>query len=532
MAKSVPDRIHADLLAWRAKLLRYETKEAQRVQRAYLYHFKDLEQAVRDAVSGRATAAEVMPKVQAVLAEASRWVAEHLEDELTTLLAADYEKVTMILAEHWPGGLQRVAEAKGIDSKIPNVLYKPMRRKDAEAIVFGKVKGKNWKARIDKISPTRAKKVRATIAHGISKGQGMAPIARSVRKQMKMAGYEASRLVRTEVQRVTTSAAEAAYQANKDIIKALLYTATFDTRTCEVCGDLDGTEWNIEDNTKPVVPQHPNCRCLYLPVTKTFKELGLKGPDLSTTERASLKGYTKRRTWSQYVATLNKSQLAEIFGPQKVAQHSVKELLGQKHAAKLGDLDKGVAKHAQATKAAKDKRLAGPRWRGSLTRAEREAIKDWKYTAYESIVKTELQGKPMRGWMADTVRNMDQALIRAKPYTGETFRGLSFSSRAKYERFRKQVSRKGYRFKAHTATSQKQSVARAFAAEDSYGAVLHIRSKSGVDITRIDGFRGEQEVLFRPGAKFRVVEVVERMPEKKWFHTWQPRKLEVHLQEI
>jgi len=84
----------------------------------------------------------------------------------------------------------------------------------------------------------------------------------------------AETLVRTAVAHVNAQAREAIYAANDDLIKGYQYVAALDTITCLICGPLDGKEYT-KDETRPSVPQHYNCRCAYVPITKSFKEMGI-----------------------------------------------------------------------------------------------------------------------------------------------------------------------------------------------------------------------------------------------------------------
>jgi len=57
-----------------------------------------------------------------------------------------------------------------------------------------------------------------------------------------------------------------------DVIKSIRLSCALDERTCLKCLELDGTE------APPKLPIHEGCRCVTVPVTKTWKELGVKHP--------------------------------------------------------------------------------------------------------------------------------------------------------------------------------------------------------------------------------------------------------------
>lgn len=85
---------------------------------------------------------------------------------------------------------------------------------------------------------------------------------------------EAATLVRTYVQSANTGAQEAVYKQNEDIIRGYKRVETLDNHTCRICALMDGAKYGLHEK-KPDLPAHPNCRGVYLPLLKSFRELGL-----------------------------------------------------------------------------------------------------------------------------------------------------------------------------------------------------------------------------------------------------------------
>lgn len=85
----------------------------------------------------------------------------------------------------------------------------------------------------------------------------------------------AERIVRTGIMHTMNTAREELYRQNADLLKGVQYVATLDTGTCIVCGELDGKVYPLQE-ARPHPPMHPNCRCIYVPVTKSWEELGSK----------------------------------------------------------------------------------------------------------------------------------------------------------------------------------------------------------------------------------------------------------------
>lgn len=88
--------------------------------------------------------------------------------------------------------------------------------------------------------------------------------AKLIKDKFNMSAYNSSRLVQTEVCRVQS-------QASHDIgvsmgVTQQMYSATLESNTCSECGGFDGTLYDIDDDSRPEIPEHPNCRCCWVSV--------------------------------------------------------------------------------------------------------------------------------------------------------------------------------------------------------------------------------------------------------------------------
>lgn len=73
--------------------------------------------------------------------------------------------------------------------------------------------------------------------------------------------YRAKREARTTITQTANEAHKEAYKKHK--VKKFQFVATFDERTCPVCGQLDGKRFPVDEAVAGVnyPPMHPNCRC-------------------------------------------------------------------------------------------------------------------------------------------------------------------------------------------------------------------------------------------------------------------------------
>ncbi|MBQ6668893.1 MAG: minor capsid protein, partial [Deltaproteobacteria bacterium] len=131
-------------------------------------------------------------------------------------------------------------------------------------------------------------KVLAALEEGMVMAEGIGPMSRRIRaaldEGMALAANEAAMLARTYVQAANIGAQAAVYKQNEDVIKGYKWLATLDNRTCQNCAVGDGHVYGVHDK-RPSLPLHPGCRCLWLPVTKSFRELGLDIDEFREAER-------------------------------------------------------------------------------------------------------------------------------------------------------------------------------------------------------------------------------------------------------
>jgi SPP1 gp7 family putative phage head morphogenesis protein len=120
-------------------------------------------------------------------------------------------------------------------------------------------------------------------------GESIETAARRLRDSMGYSLTAAKAVARTAINAASNRGLDQVYRANRDLMKGLKYTATLDTRTCEICGGYDGSIYSMKES-RPHTPVHINCRCLFVPVMKSAAELGLGPMELPETARASMDG--------------------------------------------------------------------------------------------------------------------------------------------------------------------------------------------------------------------------------------------------
>ena len=157
---------------------------------------------------------------------------------------------------------------------------------------------------------------------GIANGETYAQIVQRL-KGTKALGYsdgildrprkELATMTRTAVQHTASHAREATFEGNEDIIKGVQWVATLDTRTCPICGALDGKQFPVSSGPTP--PEHHNCRCTRVPVLKSWKELGLPLNEIPPGSRASMDGQVSGdMTFPQWLKRQSEERQIEALG--------------------------------------------------------------------------------------------------------------------------------------------------------------------------------------------------------------------------
>jgi SPP1 gp7 family putative phage head morphogenesis protein len=128
-------------------------------------------------------------------------------------------------------------------------------------LIKNPVNGQDFSKRIwnnrDKLANTVNQTLRAGITQGISNGE----MAKRLSRDMNMGYNVAERLIQTEVTNTYNQATLEAYK-RADLAKKYEFVASLDDRTSDICTDLDGKLFDIEEATVGLnyPPMHPNCR--------------------------------------------------------------------------------------------------------------------------------------------------------------------------------------------------------------------------------------------------------------------------------
>jgi SPP1 gp7 family putative phage head morphogenesis protein len=118
-----------------------------------------------------------------------------------------------------------------------------------------------------------AEGIRGAIEQGFLLGDSPRKIARDIKRAYGDGLTNTLLTCRTEVMRAYRIASAECYQANEPVMRGWVWVSARDQRTCSACWGMDGTFHKITE----VMSSHPACRCVPVPVTKSYADLGIEG---------------------------------------------------------------------------------------------------------------------------------------------------------------------------------------------------------------------------------------------------------------
>ena len=200
-------------------------------------------------------------------------------------------------------------------------------RSVASAVLIQGAPSKDWwQAQADDLKLKFASQVRQGAINGETNQQ---IISRIVGKNgqpgvMPVARRNAASLVQTSIQTIANDARRRTFKSNSALIKGLKQVSTLDSHTTIVCVSYSGAEWNL--NYEPIngydlpfnggAPRHWNCRSVEIPLTKTYRELGVDIDEPNGTTRASSDGQiSANTTFEGFLKRKGKAYQDEVLGP-------------------------------------------------------------------------------------------------------------------------------------------------------------------------------------------------------------------------
>lgn len=165
---------------------------------------------------------------------------------------------------------------------------------------------------LSQIAPLAAQGVGAALVTGIVAGDSPRAVSGAVRQELGIGLTRALTISRTEIIRAYRDASLDIYRANDDVVKEWRWSASKSSRTCGICLAMDGQAFPLDTP----FGSHPNCRCVPVPVTVSWADLGFDGMEEPEAPE----------TGAAWFARQPEDVQRQILGPGKLAAYKAGDI--------------------------------------------------------------------------------------------------------------------------------------------------------------------------------------------------------------
>lgn len=267
----------------------------------------------------------LLKSVRELNAEAYRQVERELTKELRDFAAYEAGYQLKLFEATIPAQVQ---VAVGVATVNPTQIY--------SAALSRPFQGRLLREWASSIEAGRMTRIRDAIRMGYVEGQTADQIIRRLRGT-RAKGYadgiieidrrHAAAVVQTALGHMANFARERVYDENKGLIKAIEWVSTIDTKTSDQCRIRDKKHYHPETH-KPIghsIPWgagpgqlHWNCRSTSVPITKSWRELGIDIDEIDPSTRASMDGQVPAETtYADWLQRQSAARQDQVLGPTR-----------------------------------------------------------------------------------------------------------------------------------------------------------------------------------------------------------------------
>lgn len=310
--------IQTSLLHHQVDLLRLEAGERKKA-------FRILDNMMND-VLGRLTDKDITKfsksRLTSLLSQTTQTI-ERYYGKVRDLADETLLGVAEVQAAHVASELESTFAGIDLSASLPSEAV--LSRVAGDSLIMGAPSEEWWARQARDV----AFRFASTVRQGIAAGDTTEQVASRVAGRsgypgiMDVTRANARSLVHTSIMEVANEARMASYQANDDVVDGVHQVSTLDSNTTDTCMAYDGAEFDLDG--EPIngtdlpyeggCPRHWGCRSIEVPITKTFKELGINAPEPKGDTRASEDGQVPADwTFSDFLDTMSEDQQNEMLG--------------------------------------------------------------------------------------------------------------------------------------------------------------------------------------------------------------------------
>lgn len=188
-----------------------------------------------------------------------------IESNLSGLAQTEKDMLFDFLSGAYVDAATNTASALGVGGLL--VDWNILRKEFVDRAVNATISGATFSSRIWENVNDLANRIYNDILDCIKTGKRPNEIWRKIKDDFGVSSYQAKRLVNTELARVVNDAQLEVYK-NSGVVDRVMWSATLEENTCDVCGSNDGKVYKLAN--APRLPEHPNCRCCLIPMVDDY----------------------------------------------------------------------------------------------------------------------------------------------------------------------------------------------------------------------------------------------------------------------
>jgi SPP1 gp7 family putative phage head morphogenesis protein len=251
-------------------------------------------------------------KARALLAQSNEVINDYY-----TKIQSGLEETLTGLAQQQTGKTVQIFSEIGLNPSLPtqNMIKSIV----SDALITGSPLSEWWERQSAGLQFSFAAQVRQSIAQGETIPQAI----RRINPIMDVSKRNAFALVNTAVQQVANDARLNTFKQNDAFIKGVEQLSTLDSHTSDICMAYSGAQWDLDGDPLPGTtlpfnggpPRHVNCRSVLVPITKSYRELGIDIDEPTPGLRASDEGpISVNTTFDEFLSRKSVEEQDEMLG--------------------------------------------------------------------------------------------------------------------------------------------------------------------------------------------------------------------------
>lgn len=195
-------------------------------------------------------------------------LAQQLRDEIEALLQTAGEVTTdgqQTMAELAQVHAERWVRATSAELRI---VWNHLPTETVETLLGRLQPGSPLADLLQRVGTEALRQVTREMTTGIALGLNPREVAERMVTGLRMTYGRAERIARTEMLRTYREVTRQSYLANREVVTGWMWYSALDVRTCPACWAMHGTVHTLDET----LDDHPNGRCVMVPVTRMLSE--------------------------------------------------------------------------------------------------------------------------------------------------------------------------------------------------------------------------------------------------------------------